>query len=78
MIQTEKNMKHRISYLPISIGWFLKIAFAVAGYALWGWSFVAVVTGLYIGFRLLKALLSCLFSLFILALAITLLITIIF
>ena len=51
-------MKHRSSYLPISIGWVLKIGFAVAGFALWGWAFVAVVAELYIGFRLLKGLLS--------------------
>lgn len=78
MIRAEKNMKHRSSYLPISIGWVLKIGFAVAGFALWGWTFVAVVTGVYIGFRLLKGLLSCLLSLLILAVAIALLVTIIF
>ncbi len=78
MIRAEKNMKHRSSYLPISIGWVLKIGIAVAGFSLWGWAFVAVVTGLYIGFRLLKGLLSCLLSLLIPAVVITLLITIIF
>ena len=78
MIRAEKNMKHRSSYLPISIGWVLKIGFAVAGFALWGWAFVAVVTGLYIGFRLLKGLLSCLLSLLILAAVITLLVVIIY
>ena len=78
MIRAEKNMKHRSSYLPISIGWVLKIGFAVAGFALWGWSFVAVVTGVYIGFKFLKGLLSCLLSLLILAAVIALLVTIIF
>lgn len=78
MIRAEKNMKHRSSYLPISIGWVLKIGFAVAGIAIWGWVFVAVAVGLYIGFRLLKGLLSCLLSLLILAVAITLLVAIIF
>ncbi len=78
MIRAEKNMKHRSSYLPISIGWVLKIGFAVAGFALWGWAFVAVVAGLYIGFRLLKGLLSCFLSLLILAVSITLLVVIIF
>ncbi|KAA6318257.1 hypothetical protein EZS27_031713 [termite gut metagenome] len=77
MIQAEKNMKRRSSYLPISIGWVLKIAFAVAGFALWGWGFVAVVAGLYIGFKFLKRVLSCLLSLLILAVLITLLVTII-
>ena len=56
----------------------MKITFIVAGIAIWGWVFVAVVAGLYIGFRLLKGLLSCLLSLLILAVAITLLIAIIF
>lgn len=78
MIRTEKNMKQRTSYLPISIGWVLKIGFALAGFALWGWAFVTVVAGLYIGFRLLKGVLSCLLSLFILAVAIALLTAIIF
>ncbi len=66
MKQAEKNMKQRSSYLPISIKLVLKIAFAVAGIALWGWSFVAVVAGFYFGFKLLKGLLSCLFSLLLL------------
>ncbi|MDU1892849.1 MAG: hypothetical protein E6767_19385 [Dysgonomonas sp.] len=59
-------MKQRSTYLPISIKLVLKIAFAVAGIALWGWSFVAVVAGFYFGFKLLKGLLSCLFSLLLL------------
>ena len=78
MIRTEKNMKHRFSNLPISIGWVLKIGFAVAGFVIWGWAFVAVVTGLYIGLRLLKGLISCLLSLLIIIVVITLLIAIIF
>ena len=78
MIRAEKNMKHRSSYLPISIGWALKIGFAVAGFALWGWTFVAVVTGVNIGFKFLKGLLSCLLSFLILAAVITLLVIVIF
>jgi hypothetical protein len=78
MIRAEKNMKQRTSYLPISIGWVFKIGFGFAGVALWGWAFVAVVTGLYIGLRFLKGLLSCLLSLLILAVVITLLVVIIF
>ena len=78
MIRAEKNMKQRTSYLPISIGWVLKIGFVVAGIALWGWVFVTVAVGLYIGFGLLKGLLSCLLSLLILAVVITLLVAIIF
>jgi hypothetical protein len=78
MIRAEKNMKHRSFYLPISIGWVLKIGFAVAGFALWGWTFVAVVTGVYIGFKFLKVLLSCLLLLLILAATIAFLVIIIF
>lgn len=80
MIRTEKNMKQRTSYLPIGIGWFLKIGFALAGFAMWGWAFVAVVTGAWIAFRFLKGVLSCLLWLWLLLMAgiITLIITIIF
>lgn len=78
MIQAEKNMKRRSSYLPISIRWILKIAFAVAGFALWGWSFVAVVAGVYILLAVVKALLSCLVSLLVLAIIITLTTVLIF
>ena len=78
MIQAEKNMKHRFSNLPISIGCFLKIGFAVAGFVIWGWAFVAVVTGLYIVLHLLKGLISCFLSLLIIMVVITLLIAIIF
>ena len=64
MIRTaEKNRKQRFSNLPISIGWVLKIAFAVAGFALWGWSFLAVVAGIYVAWAIIKGVLSCLISL---------------
>lgn len=78
MIRAMKNMKQRTSNLPISIGWILKIAFSVAGFALWGWGFVAVVTGLYIAYRVVKGVLSCLLSLLIMAVFVTILITLIF
>lgn len=77
MIQTIKNRK-RGSNLPISIGSVLKIVLAVAGFALWGWSFVAVVAGVWVVFRILKGLLSLLLYLFIIAVIITLLVVIIF
>ena len=61
MIRTvEKNRKQRFSNLPISIGSILKIAFAVAGFALWGWSFVAVVAGIYLAWAIIRGVLSCL------------------
>lgn len=74
----DTNRKQRTIYLGISIGWVLKIAFIAAGIAIWGWGFVAVAVGLYIGFKVLKGLLSCLLSLLIIAVAITLLVAIIF
>jgi hypothetical protein len=77
MKNNEKNRKQRTSHLGIYIGWGLRIGLAVVGFALWGWAFVAVVTGLYIGFKVLKGLLSCLLPLLILAAAITLLVIII-
>lgn len=79
MIRTaEKNRKQRFSNLPISIGWVLKIAFVVAGFALWGWSFVAVVAGIYILFAVVRTLLSCLVSLLVLAIIIALAMVLIF
>ena len=79
MIRTaEKNRKQRFSNLPISIDWVLKIAFAVAGFALWGWSFVAIVAGLYLAWEILKGVLSCLISLVVIVAVILLLIVLIF
>lgn len=63
MIQTEKNMKHRSSYLPISIGWILKIGLTVAGFYNWGIDFIWVVLGLVFCWNILKRILSCLISL---------------
>lgn len=79
MIRTaEKNRKQRFSNLPISIGWVLKIAFAVAGFTLWGWSFVAIVAGIYLAWAIIKGVLSCLISLLVLTITITLIIGLIF
>lgn len=77
MIQAIKNRK-RGSNLPISIGSVLKIVLAVAGFALWGWSFVAVAAGAWVVSRILKGLLSLLLYLLIIAVIITLLVVIIF
>ncbi len=74
----DKNRKQRTIYLGIGIGWVLRIGFIVAGIAIWGWSFVAVMVGAYIVFEVLKWILSCLLSLLILAVVITLLVAIIF
>lgn len=77
MIQAIKNRK-RGSNLPISIGSVLKIVLSVAGFALWGWSFVAVVAGAWVVFRILKGLLSLLLFFLIIAVIVTLLVVIIF
>jgi len=74
MIRALKNRKQRTSNLPISMGRVLRTAFGVAGFALWGWGFVAVVMGLYIGLKCLKGILSCLLTLLIITLFIALLI----
>ena len=78
MKQTEKISKQRFTFLPISIWWILKVAFAVAGLALWSWSFVAVVVGAYILWGVVKTLLSCLVSLLVLAVIICIVIVLIF
>ena len=71
-------MKRRSSYLPISIGWVLKIVFAVAGFALWGWAFVGVLVGARIALAVAKTLFSCLVTLLIVAIIIGLAIVTIF
>lgn len=78
MKRTEKNSETRSSNLPISIGLVLKIAFVVTGFALWGWSFVAVVVGIRIAIAVVKTLLSCLVSLLVLAIIIALTVVLIF
>lgn len=78
MKQTEKISKQRFTFLPISMWWILKVAFAVAGFALWGWSFVAVVAGVCILWEIVKTVLSCLVSLLVLVVIICLVIVLIF
>lgn len=65
MIPTGKNTKQG-SNLPISIGWVLKAALAVAGVMVWGWVFLMAVSGLSMGFKILKSGLPCLASLLVL------------
>lgn len=72
MKRTEKNNETRSSNLPVSIGLVLKIAFWVGGFALWGWSFVAVVVGIRVAFEVAKTLLSCLVSLLVIVVVISL------
>ena len=63
MIRTEKNMKQRSSYLPISIGWILKIVLVIVGYSLWGTGFIWALVGLYLFYDVLRCILSCLLML---------------
>lgn len=51
---------------------------AVAGFALWGWSFVATCAGIYLAWAIIKGVLSCLVSLAVIACFILLLIVLIF
>ena len=62
---TEKNRNWKLgrNTSPISMGLILNVALAVAGWALWGWGFVAVVAGAVIAWRIIKGVLSCLLSL---------------
>lgn len=63
MIRTEKNKKQRTSFLPISIGWFLKIGLVIVGYSLWGTGFIWALVGLYIFYDVIRGILSCLLML---------------
>ncbi len=79
MIRTaEKNRKQRFSNLPIGIGSILKVAFAVVGFTLWRWSFVAIIAGLYVAWNIFKIAVSCLVSLAVIIGFILLLIVLIF
>ena len=53
-------MKHRSSYLPISIKWTVKIALVVLGFSLWGTDFLWVLACVYFLLPLLRGILSCL------------------
>lgn len=59
----EKNMKQRTFNHPISIGLVLKIALILLGYSVWGTGFLWALAGVYIFYRVLRAILSCLLSL---------------
>ena len=63
MIRTEKNKKQRTSFLPISIGWILKIGLVIVGYSLWGTGFIWALVGLYIFYDVIRGILSCLLML---------------
>lgn len=62
-LTAEKNKKQRSSYLPISIGWILKIVLVIVGYSLWGAGFIWALVGLYLFYDVLRGILSCLLML---------------
>ena len=78
MERIEKNRNQRFTSLPISISWVLRIVLVVVGFCLWGSSFIWVLLGLYLGFSIIRQVLSCLVSLVVLIAIFILLATIIF
>ena len=62
-LTAEKNKKQRSSYLPISIGWVLKIVLIIVGYSLWGAGFIWAFVGLYLFYDVIRGILSCLLML---------------
>ena len=78
MERIEKNRKQRFISLPISISWVLKIVLVAVGFYLWGGSFIWVLLGLYVGFSIIRQVLSLLVSLVVLIVLFVLLATIIF
>lgn len=59
----EKNKKQRSSYLPISIGWVLKIVLIIVGFSLWGIGFIWALVGLYLFYDVIRGILPCLLML---------------
>ncbi len=78
MESIEKNRKQRFTSLPISISWVLRIVIVAAGFYHWGSSFIWVLLVLYLGFSIIRRILSCLVSLIVLIALFILLSTIIF
>jgi len=78
MESIEKNRKQRFTSLPISISWVLRIVFVAVGFCLWGSSFIWVLLGLYLGFSIIRQVLSLLVSLAVLIALFIILATIIF
>ena len=53
-LTAEKNKKQRSSYLPISIGWALKIVLIIVSYSLWGAGFIWALVGLYLFYGVIR------------------------
>src|ERR1035437_2549275 len=78
MRSIEKNRKQRFTSLPINISWILKIVLIAVGFCLWGGNFIWTLLGLYLGFSIIRQVLSCLVSLAVMIALFILLATIIF
>ena len=64
MRNTAKKMKQS-SYLPISIKLVLGITLIIIGFSVFGSSFLGVLLGLYLTWKIIKILLSCFINLLI-------------
>lgn len=78
MRSIEKNRKQRSAYLPINIKWAAKVVLVILGFCVWGTGFIWVLLGLYLGWTVIRQLLSCLVSLFVLLIILALLVLLIF
>lgn len=78
MRSIEKNRKQRSAYLPINIKLVVKIALVVLGFSVWGTGFIWVLVGLYLGWEVIKQLLSCLVLVAVLLIILALLVSLIF
>jgi hypothetical protein len=77
MRSIEKNRKQG-SNLPISIKLVVKIVLVVIGFSVWGSNFLWVVLGVYLGWGIIKGVLSCLISLIVLVGILSFLLSLIF
>jgi len=78
MRSTVRNRKQRSTYLPTNIKLVVKIALIALGFYAWETKFIWVLLGLYLGWAVIKQLLSCLVSLIVLIIILALLVSLIF
>jgi len=78
MRNTVKNRKQQSTYLPTNIKLIVKVTLIALGFYIWGTGFIWVLLGLYLGWAVIKQLLSCLVSLVVLIIILALLVSLIF
>ncbi len=78
MRSTVKNRKQRSTYRVTNIKLVMKIALIALGFYVWGTEFIWVLLSLYLGWAIIKQLLSCLVSLVVLIIILALLVSLIF